>query len=66
MPFSSWIAFVSLIGFLVFGALSLRVSNRVWYRDEEGDGVSARSVCGMLSLICLVIFLALGVRWLRS
>ena len=66
MPFSSWIAIVSLVGFLVFGALSLRVSNRVWYRDEEGDGVSARSVCGMLSLICLVILVALGVRWLRN
>jgi hypothetical protein len=55
MPLSNWIAIVCLVGFFVFGALSLRTSSRIWYRDVEGDGVSASSVCGMLSLICLVI-----------
>jgi hypothetical protein len=62
---SNWIAIICLVGFLVCGALSLRVSSKVWYRDVEGDGVSARSVCRMLALICLVILVALGVRWLR-
>lgn len=59
-----WIAIGCLFGFLVFGTLSRLVSRRIRYRDVEGDGVSARSVCGLLSLICLVVLLALGVRWL--
>lgn len=64
MTLEVWIAIACLVGFVVFGAFFRRASGRKWYRDVEGDGVSARSVCGYLALICLVVVLALGVRWL--
>lgn len=64
MPLDAWIAIFCFVGLVAFGAFFRRASSRVWYRDVEGDGVSARSVCGWLSLICLVVLVALGVRWL--
>ena len=53
---------ISFIGFVVFGLLFRRAPDRIWYHDEEGDGVSARSVCGYLALICLAVFIAQVVR----
>ncbi|MCP4573707.1 MAG: hypothetical protein GY838_15215 [bacterium] len=64
MTLEAWIAMGCVAGIVVFGSLYRRASTRIWYRDWDGDGVSARSVCGGLSLIFLVVLLALGVRWL--
>jgi hypothetical protein len=57
---------VFIVGLVVFGFLYRRAPNRVWYLDQEGDGVSARSVCGYLALICLVVLIAKIVRWVSG
>lgn len=57
---------VCIVGFVVFGFLYRRATNRVWYLDQEGDGVSARSICGYLALISLVVLVAKVVRWLSG
>jgi len=57
-----------VVGFLAaaagLGLLSRRAPRRFRYFDEEGDGVSARTVCGWSALICLVIAAAQLVRCL--
>ncbi|MFH2052556.1 MAG: hypothetical protein ABIK96_08835 [bacterium] len=66
MPGFDTLTIVCAVGFVFFGILYRRAPDRVWYLDEEGDGVSARSVCGYLALICLVILAAQLVRGLRN
>ena len=64
MSLEVWIAIGCLVGFVILGTLYRSASSRAWYRDVEGDGVSARSVCGYAALICLAVLLGLAVRWL--
>ncbi len=66
MPQIDLVSVISIIGCVVFGFLFRRAPNRIWYLDQEGDGVSARSVCGYLALIFLVVFIANMVRCLRG
>ena len=66
MPWLDPVSLICIVGCVLFGVLYRFASDRVWYRDEEGDGVSARSVCGYLSLICLVVLVAKAIRWLRG
>jgi hypothetical protein len=64
MPRIDPITIACIVGCVVFGFLYTRAPNRVWYIDQEGDGVSARSVCGYLTLIFLVVLAAKVVRLL--
>ncbi len=66
MPEIDTITIICIVGCLVFGFLFGRAPNSVWYIDQEGDGVSARSVCGYLALICLTILIAKVVSWVRG
>jgi hypothetical protein len=66
MPPIGLITVICIVGCLVFGFLYRRAPNHVWYLDQEGDGVSARSVCGYMTLICLVVLVAKLVVWLRG
>lgn len=55
MPRLDIITLICLAGLVVSARVCPRLSRRVWYRDEEGDGVSARSVCWFLGALCLVV-----------
>jgi len=58
MPGIDLTTIASIVGCVVFAFLYRRVPDRVWYIDQEGDGVSARTVCGYLALIFLTILIA--------
>ncbi len=60
------VTIIGALGAVLFGALSRVASSRVLYRDQEGDGVSLRSICRYLALIFLVILAANLVRRLKG
>lgn len=49
------VVLVGILGSLLCCYLSRRASARIWYRDEEGDGVSARSVLRFLAFMGAVV-----------
>ena len=58
------VTIISVLGAVLCGALFRMAPTRVLFHDQEGDGVSLRSICGYLALIFLVVLVAHQVhRW---
>jgi len=47
----------SLIGLVVFGALWVKASDKVWYIDTDNDPVSFKSIISLLWMICLCVLI---------
>ncbi|MCB1183942.1 hypothetical protein KDM41_10950 [bacterium] len=55
MPHLDPVTIVCLVGATLCGVLYPRASRRVWWIDQDGDGVTARRVCGFFGLLCAFI-----------